>query len=210
MWTQVVAAIILELAGNLKTNFETDQKQQRNRLGLCMTSISEIGRMWECRRIREPGLRKNGGVTHQKSPTVPAYLRPRNVGLVFVGGALGVLAREGLMLALPDVEGLPLAVFVANLFGAFLLALLLESLARLGPETEFRSAMRLLLGTGLLGGFTTYSALALALAALSAEGTVWLAAGYGLATIVCGVVASWCGVLLGAVLVRRRERGGNA
>ena len=166
--------------------------------------------MREWRRIHRPVLRKNGGVTHQTSPTVPAYLRPRNVGLVFVGGAIGVLAREALMLARPEAGGFPLAVFVANLLGAFLLALLLESISRLGPETESRSAMRLLLGTGLLGGFTTYSALALALAALSAEGAIWVAAGYGLATIVGGAVASWCGVLLAVALVRRRERGGNA
>lgn len=157
-----------------------------------------------------PDLRENGGVTHQTSPTVPAYLRPRNVGLVFVGGASGVLAREALMLALPDAEGWPLAVFVANLLGAFLLALLLESISRLGPETEFRATMRLLLGTGLLGGFTTYSALALALAAMSAEGAVWLAAGYGFATVVGGAVASWCGVRLGAVLTRDRGRDGDA
>lgn len=157
-----------------------------------------------------PGLRNNGGVTQEPGRAAQAYLRPRNVGLVFVGGALGVLSREALMLALPDAEGWPLAVFVANLLGAFLLALLLESISRLGAETEFRATMRLLLGTGLLGGFTTYSALALALASMSAEGAVWLAAGYGFATIVGGAVASWCGVLLGAVLTRDRGRDGDA
>lgn len=121
---------------------------------------------------------------------------------MFAGGVLGVLAREALMLALPDAAGLPVAVFVANLSGAFLLGLLLESFSRLGPETELRSALRLLLGTGLLGGFTTYSALAFAVAAFSVDGDALLAARYGLATVVLGAVASWCGVLLGGALVR--------
>ena len=157
-----------------------------------------------------PGLRNNGGVTQEPGRAAQAHLRPRNVGVVFVGGALGVLVREALMLVVPDSGGLPVAVFIANLCGAFLLGLLLEWISRLGAETEFRATMRLLLGTGLLGGFTTYSALALALASMSAEGAVWLAAGYGFATIVGGAVASWCGVLLGAVLTRVRGRDGDA
>lgn len=153
-----------------------------------------------------PCLRKNGGVTRTSSPTLPAHLRPRNIWLVFVGGVLGVLAREALLLVVPDSAGLPIAVCVANLSGAFLLGLLLESLARLGPETELRSAMRLLLGTGLLGGFTTYSALAQTLVVLSADGAIWLAVGYGLGTVLLGAVASWFGVLLGS----RVGRGGDA
>lgn len=131
------------------------------------------------------------------------------MGLVFVGGALGVLAREALMLVLPDAAGLPVAIFFANLCGAFLLGLLLESISRPGAETESRTAVRLLLGTGLLGGFTTYSALAQAIVVLSADGAVWLAAGYGVATIAGGAVASWGGVLLGGALLRGRERGGD-
>lgn len=141
-------------------------------------------------------------------PSLPAHLRPRNVGLVFIGGALGVLARELLMLTLPDRGSLPVAVFVANIVGAFLLGLLLESLARSGPEssseTGGRTAVRLLLGTGLLGGFTTYSALAQAIALLVQGGEAWLAVGYGLATIVLGAIASWCGMLLGALPKRSR------
>ena len=108
------------------------------------------------------------------------------------------------MLALPDVSGLPVAVFVANLLGAFLLGFLLESLSRLGPDTELRTAIRLLLGTGLLGGFTTYSALALAIVTLGIDGGVLLAAGYGLASVGLGAVSAWCGMLLGGVLSRGR------
>lgn len=136
---------------------------------------------------------------------LPAYLRPGNIGLVFIGGALGVFARQGLMLLLPDAAGLPVAVLVANLVGAFLLGLLLESISRRAAESAHTTSARLLLGTGLLGGFTTYSALAASVMLLGAAGQVWLAVGYGLGTVLLGGVATWCGVLLGAVLMRGKR-----
>lgn len=151
-------------------------------------------------------LRKNGGVTER--PSLPAHPRPRNIGLVFAGGALGVFTRELLMLALPDGDGPPIAVFVANIVGAFLLGLLLESLVQRGTESSSEAgkftAARLLLGTGLLGGFTTYSALAQAIALLFQVGDAWLAIGYGLVTVVLGATASWGGMLLGALPKRSR------
>ncbi len=128
------------------------------------------------------------------------------MALVFVGGALGVFGRELLMFVLPDASGLPLAILVANLLGAFLLGLLLEAMTRPGPETELRSGWRLLLGTGLLGGFTTYSALAQAVALLFADHELLLALGYGLVTVLLGLVASWGGILLGGMLAGGRAR----
>lgn len=112
------------------------------------------------------------------------------------------------MLALPDGDGPPIAVFVANIVGAFLLGLLLESLVQRGTESSSEAgkftAARLLLGTGLLGGFTTYSALAQAIALLLQVGDAWLAIGYGLVTVVLGATASWGGMLLGALPKRSR------
>lgn len=87
-------------------------------------------------------LRKNGGVTER--PSLPAHPRPRNIGLVFAGGALGVFTRELLMLALPDGDGPPIAVFVANIVGAFLLGLLLESLVQRGTESSSEAGSSLL------------------------------------------------------------------
>jgi len=83
---------------------------------------------------------------------------------VAVGGAVGCLARYGIGLALPTPPtGWPTGTFLANLAGALLLGLLLEGLARTGPDTGWRQLARLGLGTGLLGAFTTYSTLAVEL-----------------------------------------------
>ncbi len=143
---------------------------------------------------------QNGGVTREPEQQPPSYLRPANLLLVFAGGSLGVLARELLMLAVPDVSGLPMAVLIANLVGALLLGLLLEALAARGSETDGRQRLRLLIGTGALGGFTTYSALAQAVALLWGGGSVGLALGYGLATLLFGALATWLGIALGARL----------
>ncbi|MGB4136390.1 MAG: CrcB family protein, partial [Microbacterium sp.] len=72
--------------------------------------------------------------------------------LVAAGGTLGVAARMLLGMAIPDAGGLPLSVLIANVAGALLLGVLTARL----PATN----LRLFLGTGVLGGFTTYSALA--------------------------------------------------
>src|SRR5699024_11239433 len=58
------------------------------------------------------------------------------------------------------LSDLPVGTFLANISGAFLLGLLVESLSRRGADHGRRRDLRLLLGTGLLGGYTTYSALA--------------------------------------------------
>ena len=55
----------------------------------------------------------------------------------------------------------------------------------------------LLAGTGFLGGFTTYGALALDCIQLIRHGQIAAAAGYGLGTLVVGAGASWLGTVLG-------------
>jgi fluoride exporter len=68
---------------------------------------------------------------------------------------MGALARYGLGQALPaEPAGLPLATLLTNLLGCLLLGLLVGR-HRTSP------VLRPLLGTGVLGGFTTFSALAL-------------------------------------------------
>lgn len=125
---------------------------------------------------------------------------------MFLGGGLGVLAREALMLAIPDEGSVPVAVLVANVLGAFLLGLLLESAPSLWPEPGRRQSWRLLLGTGVLGGFTTYSALAQAVMVLGRDGAAGLAIAYGLGTLLLGGLATWLGVMLGGMSARTAER----
>lgn len=125
---------------------------------------------------------------------------------MFAGGALGTLARELLILAVPPLGRLPLAILLANVVGAFLLGLLLELLSR-GEDRGRRRAARLLLGTGVLGGFTTYSALAGAVSLMLVDGLAILALAYGLGSVLLGVLAAWAGVALGARGLRGEEAG---
>ena len=126
--------------------------------------------------------------------------------LVGVGGALGSLLRWGVSLALPTGPGWPWATLAVNLGGAFLLGLLLESLTRPGAETRGARTTRLLAGTGLLGGFTTYSAFALELWQQAAAGDVARAAGYSGLTVLGGLLAAALGLLAGS-RVRPRSTG---
>lgn len=110
------------------------------------------------------------------------------------------------MLGVPNAGVIPTAVLLANVAGALLLGLLLESMGPRGEPSSRRESLRLLLGTGVLGGFTTYSALAMAVLVLWSDGEVWIAAAYGLGTLLLGGIATWCGVWLGEAWVSQRQR----
>ncbi|WP_159621623.1 CrcB family protein [Ruania rhizosphaerae] len=114
--------------------------------------------------------------------------------LVALGGAIGTLARFGLAESLPTPDGVPWATLTANLLGSFLLGVLLEALARAGEENRVRRAVRLGLGTGLLGGFTTFSSLALETERLLVDGEVGIASMYMLVSLVLGLLAALAGI----------------
>ncbi|GAA3817776.1 fluoride efflux transporter FluC [Cellulomonas soli] len=131
--------------------------------------------------------------------TRPAHLTPSLILLVGLGGAAGTGARYALTSAVPPVDGgWPTATFVENLVGAFLLGLLLELLVRRGPESSGTRRLRLALGTGVLGGFTTFSTLAIEVERLGAAGHVGTGLAYGLVSVVLGFLAALLGVLAGA------------
>jgi fluoride exporter len=95
----------------------------------------------------------------------------------------------------PKAAGLPIATFGINVIGAFLLGVLLELLADRSLDTGWSRRIRLGVGTGGLGGFTTYSALAtetVVLAASHAERAI----GYAVGTVIIGGVASIAGIWL--------------
>ncbi|OJV80241.1 MAG: hypothetical protein BGO37_02330 [Cellulomonas sp. 73-92] len=125
------------------------------------------------------------------------------VASVAVGGALGSVARYGLSHALPPRDGVPLGTLTENVVGAFLLGFLLQWLLSRGHETHRRRWLRLTLGTGVLGGFTTYSAFALELHGLLVGGRAGIAVGYALATVVGGTLACVAGVAVAASAARR-------
>ncbi|WP_353807817.1 fluoride efflux transporter FluC [Agromyces sp. SYSU T00194] len=140
----------------------------------------------------------------------PVHLRPAAVALVAAGGAVGTAAREGATLAFPDAGAFPLTLLVVNVLGAFALGLLLEALLRLGPDAGRRRAFRLAFGTGVLGGFTTYSAFAVGTVELLGQGAPGLALLNALGTVVLGAAATFAGIVAASALIRRRTPGAEA
>ena len=111
---------------------------------------------------------------------------------VFIGGAAGTTLRYLVSLAVPT----PFGTLAVNLVGAFALGLLLEGLALRGPDAGLRRRLRLTLGTGLLGGFTTYSAFAVETARLADDGAIPAAIAYALGSVAVGVAAAALGILV--------------
>ncbi|WP_158369917.1 fluoride efflux transporter FluC [Cellulosimicrobium cellulans] len=137
----------------------------------------------------------------------PAHHRAGLALLVAAGGAVGSLGRYGLARALPPQDGWPVGTLTANLTGAFLLGVLLEVLGRRGAETPGVQRGRLALGTGVLGGYTTFSSLALEVERLLASGAVGTALAYAAVSLVAGTLCAAAGVAAVSAAAGRRSRG---
>jgi CrcB protein len=121
----------------------------------------------------------------------------RELGAIFVGGAVGGAARTWLSDSAPPHAGSwPWATFAVNVVGCLLLGYLVTRLQERLPITSYR---RPLLGTGVCGGLTTFSTFQLDLLRMLDRGDLGLAAVYGGASIAAG----FAGVLLGTAIVRR-------
>lgn len=126
------------------------------------------------------------------------------IGVVALGGVIGAMGRFGIAVGWPASAGtFPWATFATNVVGCALIGALMVLI------TEVWTAHRLVrpfVGTGILGGFTTFSAYSVEVERLVAEG----AAQTGLALLVAMPVAALVATWLAAVLVRgamRRVRG---
>lgn len=147
--------------------------------------------------------------TQPDDPDTAAVRRGRaeNLLLIGLGGALGTALRFALETALPAPAGTwPWTTFWINITGAFVLAALLESLTVLGPDEGWLRRIRWGVGTGILGGFTTYSTFMVETARLDGSGGYLVAFGYVAATLVLGITAAWAGIA-GVSAVHRRRRG---
>jgi CrcB protein len=117
--------------------------------------------------------------------------------VVGLGGAMGALARAGLAELWPHrPDEWPWSTLVVNATGSALLGVLLVVLAARYPRDRFA---RPLLGTGVLGGYTTFSTFAVDAAQLVRSDRPGVALGY----VVAGIAAILIGVLLGLTLARR-------
>jgi CrcB protein len=121
----------------------------------------------------------------------------RELAAVFIGGAVGTLARAGLeTLAAGDPGRWPWPTFAVNIVGAFLLGYFTTRLLERLPVSSYR---RPLLGTGLCGGLTTFSTMQVETVRMLEHQHYGLAIGYTAASIAAGLLA----VYLATVLVRR-------
>lgn len=140
----------------------------------------------------QPGLSK-----------LPYHSSPLLQLLVLVGGGFGTIARYYIESLVPiSSGGWPKATFIINLLGAFMLGFLLEALTHRGPDTGKLRMVRLGVGTGLIGGFTTYSTFSVEVVTLHKNGYVGVALSYILISIVGGLLCC----LLGIYLAGRHHR----
>lgn len=121
--------------------------------------------------------------------------------VISAGGVLGALARWGLNLALPTGRGaFPWATFTENVSGCLLIGVLIVLV------TEVWLGHRLLrpfLGTGLLGGYTTFSTYVVDTQRLVAADAAGTALAYLLGTVVAALAATYLGVALTRRLTQR-------
>ncbi len=136
---------------------------------------------------------------------IPIRIRPGFLILAAAGGAIGAGARYLLTLVAPTWETLSAGTVAVNLLGPFFLGTLLQTLSQ-GAETAHRRRLRLLVGVGFLGAFTSYAELALDVITVSENGHALIAVSYALLTIVAGAAATWFGIFSAARWGRIRQR----
>ena len=115
-----------------------------------------------------------------------------NLLIIFIAGGLGSVARYTMMTAIGRVMGtnFPWHTLGVNLLGALLIGAVTELLALRTIPTEMA---RLLLVTGFLGGFTTFSAFSLENALMWQKGDYIQLAVYIAASVVGTLIAVLCG-----------------
>ena len=116
-----------------------------------------------------------------------------SAGWVALGGALGSLGRWGLtgFVQAQSHAGFPWGTFAVNAIGS----LLIGTLGTLAVERmALAGDARLFLITGVLGGFTTFSAFSFETLALLRAGQWAAGAGYALGSVVFGVIAAFAGM----------------
>ena len=127
-------------------------------------------------------------------PRAPAP-RASDVALVALGGAVGSLGRAGVAELLGHPAGAwAWSTVLVNVVGCFALSLLWTVV---GQPTVGARRLRLLVGTGLLGGFTTFSTFAFDVERISAGGRTGVAAAYALVGVLSILAATVLGWLAG-------------
>jgi CrcB protein len=120
--------------------------------------------------------------------------------LVAIGGALGSVARYqcgALILSYAVGWRFPAGTFAVNVAGCVIAGLLIG----LAENHDFLTApTRLLIFTGFLGGFTTFSAFGVETVSLIQKGDVPVAAAYVGLSVLCGLLGLWGAVKVAGLL----------
>ncbi|MDR0619431.1 MAG: fluoride efflux transporter CrcB [Bacteroidales bacterium] len=119
----------------------------------------------------------------------------KNFLLVTFGGAIGSALRYGcsfLEVRLFPNHTFPYSTFFVNIAGCFIMGFLAGLLAQ---HSAFNEKMRLLLMTGLCGGFTTFSAFGLENVKMLENGQYLLFALYIAGSVIGGILAVWGGLI---------------
>ena len=123
---------------------------------------------------------------------------------VSAGGVLGALARSGIANAWPHApDGFPWATFVINVTGCLLIGVLMVAIAELLPG---RRLLRPFLGTGVLGGYTTFSTYIVDAQQLLNQAAAATALVYLAATLVSALLAVFAGSVVARSVTGRARR----
>lgn len=126
--------------------------------------------------------------------------------LIVVGGMAGTALRASLALWFPSAPGQwPWTTLWINLTGSLLLGILLEMLAAF-DDAGWRRAVRLGVGTGFFGGFTTYSSFSVETVALLRSGEWLTGVSYAVLSVGVGIAAA----LVAMIAVRRLRASAGA
>jgi fluoride exporter len=112
-----------------------------------------------------------------------------NISAVFMGGGLGAVARYGLGGLLPRAA-FPYGTLTVNLLGSLCIGLIIGALLLRSDAAIWR----LFLATGLMGGFTTFSAFALDSVTLMQRGAIGATLVYVCASVIGCIVACFIGL----------------
>ena len=117
--------------------------------------------------------------------------------LVFVGAGIGGVLRHGVNLVSPRWfgTGFPAGTMLINVLGSALMGVIAGWLA-FKTQAGWSQHVRLFLTTGILGGFTTFSAFSLDAVLLWERGEAGLAAAYVVGSVVLSLVALFAGLAL--------------
>jgi CrcB protein len=115
--------------------------------------------------------------------------------LVFIGGGLGSTLRHLINVACARYMGLafPYSTFIINITGSTVMGVVAGYLALRGEASQ---SWRLFLMTGILGGYTTFSAYSLDAALLYERGEIGLASFYVLGSVVFSIAGLFAGLTL--------------